>query len=545
MSYSIPALILGLGAAQAAYIIYKPTLESALKVQLTPFLTVWAYVLPAMMATIVPLLSSLIPILRALRVNLNEALSKSRAKTKMVTLTIERSTQGVSSFNAAVGLMLAAFGFGIHYFLPLALLSNNLTLLFNIFLCVLFGMILGLVCIASNFTQALQSALGHVVFLLLYFENNAMKNLVRANLMYHQKRNRKTSLLFSISLSFIIFLTVSSNVEIRSLQYQYRKAIGADFLISSNLFWDTGLPVSIESLSRLEDYAVGSPLITGFAWVTWPLHQIHPKYKSTTVSSYGKINFKSQRVFGVSPSFFDIMPSDTFQASAYDLTTESYSPSEQLYTRKGQFSAVLSSYYQLIYSLKTFVSKIVLNVIQVSGKRQITNYFPITPMFFCKSSPLFNLVNFPKSSQDLLISLPKFLELTNGTLSSVYEIPIRYFFIKLSPSIKSSEYSKIKRELAGLLTYETLRDGQDELKGTKQALSVLNITFESVSGLIMIITFFSLSSSMYVNIAEQTREIGILCALGLSKKGIFRVYFYESFILLIAASIIGVSMIFF
>jgi ABC-type antimicrobial peptide transport system permease subunit len=44
---------------------------------------------------------------------------------------------------------------------------------------------------------------------------------------------------------------------------------------------------------------------------------------------------------------------------------------------------------------------------------------------------------------------------------------------------------------------------------------------------------------MYTNINEQTKEIGILRAIGARRFFVWRLYIYEAFVLLIAASILG------
>jgi ABC-type antimicrobial peptide transport system permease subunit len=68
----------------------------------------------------------------------------------------------------------------------------------------------------------------------------------------------------------------------------------------------------------------------------------------------------------------------------------------------------------------------------------------------------------------------------------------------------------------------------------------LEIVFNTVIGITMFLCFFSLSSSMTANIMEQTKEIGILRSLGYTKSRITMLYIYESFILVIASSLLGV-----
>lgn len=56
----------------------------------------------------------------------------------------------------------------------------------------------------------------------------------------------------------------------------------------------------------------------------------------------------------------------------------------------------------------------------------------------------------------------------------------------------------------------------------------------------MFLCYFSLSSSMSANLYDQTKEIGILRALGFTRVRIVLLFVYEAFILVIASSLIGV-----
>ena len=56
----------------------------------------------------------------------------------------------------------------------------------------------------------------------------------------------------------------------------------------------------------------------------------------------------------------------------------------------------------------------------------------------------------------------------------------------------------------------------------------------------MFLCFFSLSSSMSANLFDQTKEIGILRAMGFTRFRIILLFVYEAFILVMASSFIGV-----
>ena len=75
------------------------------------------------------------------------------------------------------------------------------------------------------------------------------------------------------------------------------------------------------------------------------------------------------------------------------------------------------------------------------------------------------------------------------------------------------------------------------MKGT---LSMLNIIFSSVIVIMMFLCFFSLTASMSANLYDQSKEIGILRAMGVTKGRIRILYFYEASIIVFASCLLGV-----
>lgn len=69
---------------------------------------------------------------------------------------------------------------------------------------------------------------------------------------------------------------------------------------------------------------------------------------------------------------------------------------------------------------------------------------------------------------------------------------------------------------------------------------ILDFIFSAIIVITMLLCLFSLASSMSANLLDQTKEIGILRAMGFTKTRIKMLYFYEAFILVIASSLLGV-----
>jgi len=130
-----------------------------------------------------------------------------RSKTNAVFIKIlDKSKSGNTSY-IMFGTIAVLYGLSIYYFLPLAMLSFNFSLILKIFFFILIGMLMGLSLLAFNLQRFLEIVFTYVF---LFFEKKSMKMMVIKNLSAHRMRNKMTSIIYSIALGFIIFLVVSA-----------------------------------------------------------------------------------------------------------------------------------------------------------------------------------------------------------------------------------------------------------------------------------------------------------------------------------------------
>jgi ABC-type antimicrobial peptide transport system permease subunit len=80
----------------------------------------------------------------------------------------------------------------------------------------------------------------------------------------------------------------------------------------------------------------------------------------------------------------------------------------------------------------------------------------------------------------------------------------------------------------------------DDIQTLNQVTVILNIVFSVIISITMFLCFFSLCSSMSANLLDQTKEIGVLRAMGFTKTRIKLLYFYEAFVLVGASCMLGV-----
>jgi FtsH-binding integral membrane protein len=163
------------------------------------------------MGLIIPVVSSILPIMQAMNKNLGDSLSATRSMTKGVKVAIEEQNSFASKTPYLLFGLLASFsGIAIYYLLPLSIINLNLGLLLNIFFVILLGMISGFTLMASNFQRVLEL---FFTYTLLFFETKSMKHLIVKNLTAHRESNKLTSIIFSLTLACIIFVVVAANLQ--------------------------------------------------------------------------------------------------------------------------------------------------------------------------------------------------------------------------------------------------------------------------------------------------------------------------------------------
>ena len=71
------------------------------------------------------------------------------------------------------------------------------------------------------------------------------------------------------------------------------------------------------------------------------------------------------------------------------------------------------------------------------------------------------------------------------------------------------------------------------------ALELLDAVFMIIIAVMMLLCFFALQGSMTANLYEQSKEIGVLRALGITRWRICMLYFYEALLLVFASCLLG------
>ena len=78
------------------------------------------------------------------------------------------------------------------------------------------------------------------------------------------------------------------------------------------------------------------------------------------------------------------------------------------------------------------------------------------------------------------------------------------------------------------------------MQSTNSILELLDTIFGIMIVIIMFLCFFALQGSMSANLYEQTKEIGVLRAIGFTSLRICILYFYEALLLVLASCLLGI-----
>ena len=576
LAYSLPAWLLGLLVSQGISALLLGSLASTAGINTGGGLTGRAVGISTALALAIPLVGSIGPIRAALGTSIREALDQDRPKATAVEYKLQRSQDGrVSLPLVAFGLLMTVFGFCIYYLLPLALLSLNLSLFFNIFFWILVGLLLGLVLLALNFEVLLERGLAGLF--LSWWEHGAIVKLSLANLIAHRRRNRQTTIMYALSVAFIVFVTVAANQELQSATYAAQQEAGAPLTVRPPAPPDAAdMPGSLylSTMQALDSTLVrlkASGKVKDHAWVTWSFQGTASAegVEGPDMLNLGRVAGRTVRPRGLSPRFWRATYPQYTEVGTAD-TRSGLPLAEQYYSARGSQGVSVSSFFALPNVLAAAVGQDVL--LQTKGLAGATS--PDTTQdaetagqgsgtfgvareragvvtrdrarlhSLMDASSGLSFTAFASGSRTATMSVPSLLQALRARGVVRTPLSLRYSRMVVMPTEEAADpggLDDIKAQLVQAVGPGgwTVGDVRDSVEDLQQILLVLNFFFSLLTVVALALCFFSLLASMVANIAEQQKEIGILLAVGLRPSHMIRVYVYEAFVLVVSASIMG------
>eukprot|EP01103_Thecamoeba_quadrilineata_P013162 TRINITY_DN3567_c0_g1_i2.p1 TRINITY_DN3567_c0_g1~~TRINITY_DN3567_c0_g1_i2.p1 ORF type:complete len:1198 (-),score=214.19 TRINITY_DN3567_c0_g1_i2:59-3133(-) len=616
--YGLPGLVLGLSCSFALNVPMMDLISTYTVLTPNYVPSVQSIVVAFVLGLLMPLVSNILPIKRALSRTLREALDLYHQTVNEVKVTVQRLDDlDLSPWIISVSLFLVLAGFLVYYLLPYCIIFLNIPLFLTILNFILIGMVIGAATVAS-----LIEPLGErvVLFLLLSWNRDRpLSVLVSKSLSGHRPRNQKTAVMLTISLTFIIFSGSMLTLQTGSLQDDVRYGLGSTIVFFTPTRWKPLDRVCVsEFLNKypLLGYSSDSHVFNNSHLSQYSAYNRHTQNSSMPSLRYSFVSYDMTMEAGVNEIRLSNLGGSLakrvrLQGVDMDLMkstyTKYYIPSELakdvgFETVDNNYDVITSLYAAPDGSPKKEAPPRVVSGIESTTKDKLTWEEPkevygdeieiviseamregaqldtSRPMqleiftaegqsikYLCKAhsllrkAPGFYFSSYKETARKspVLISMPTYMhimERVNAVYLSNqppnYVLP-RYYSthepsaLKVMVRVQDNATRESRMDIVnGLLNCaedETVVavDTEEILVTVQSSTDLLIVFFQFVSLVASVVCFFGLWLSFAANIRENSWELGVLRALGLTANQVLRVYIYEALCIVVTSTILG------
>ncbi len=540
--FSLPAFVVALGFSFLILNIINGVIKEELNTDLNIGITLDSFFLAFVLNFLAPIIAAIFPIRNILKKNIATSINTMLNKTQGVKIEVISLQKKELTSLIIFGLLTFIYGASIYYFLPLSLISMNFGMIGAIFLWILFGILLGFVLLSQNVENLLQKIL---TYILLFFTKSYTKLLILKNLAAHRLKNKKSSLMFSLSVGIFIMASVGFDIILQTTKNMIIMQNGSEILVygedDDDYFYPGDMVISMKELFKRN-------LIESFSLYTLNLNEVCLESKFY-ITNYGKTTNSAHNILGVNSAYFSATTPHDLKIFLQNNKYKDFTPSEQLYLEdyrgKIGISAILD--YEFNANLE---SKIFLKI--TKGQKEMQ--FLSKPAFLLDSAGGLSMNSQPSMfiTRDAIISFPQYLDIlqkcrnyfseksTEFRFIGYENLPIWGMNIKPKESASEQDIDEISSILkyngppgVDLWFYSSLNSRLDKVS------NIIFLIFYIISSVVLIFCLFNLTASMTINIFEQKKEIAIMRSLGMKKRHVIFIYIAEAFILILTSSIIG------
>ncbi|EFC47009.1 FtsX domain-containing protein [Naegleria gruberi] len=596
MYFAIPAIIIAMVLAFLVNILVEYVLQVVIS---TPSLNLYffwaAVVVPIALGFGIPIIANVIPIRHAMSRTLRDSLDIAHQTFNETTVKmIKLEELGLEPWQTGVSILLVIIGFVVYYMIPYSFIFTDLPLFFFILNAILLGMLVGLCIIAVVLEPFFEKI---ILNLILCGPERKLKTLISKNLAGHRKRSRKTFLMFTLSVAFIVFAGVVFSLQSANIRANVEAFLGADIVvISTNSRYSLPKDKLNEAiaLQNSRNKTIEAP-VKGHAYQSFSIANI-PFFTGSRFSSLAY--FPNRRVVynAVDRNFLSVVKSKYFlytyidSSFTYNITDEKPDVFQSLYDNAGQalvdgekvgfapsivYSGVKLNFednYTLTFDPASQYSQYIdivaseamrpsvgigiktptdLRFSGINSKTGTQNYVDFigksrclaykVPGFFYSSYEL------TASGSPVIITMDAYKKIARSVAKSVglttYNDEVYYqkLFIKLKDEITTFEVQDVFNALQASVSsdFTSIQNVRDLVGSTETATLVLMAFFNIVAAIAIILCFFMLAVSFTANVRDNSWEFGVLRSIGLSVNALIRAYIYEALCLVISAFISG------
>ncbi|KAM9942337.1 hypothetical protein ACTFIT_005717 [Dictyostelium discoideum] len=576
--FTVPSIILGLIISQIfLFIIIDQLKRFTNSDEISNYLTVDSIVYSILLGFLIPMVSLILPIRKALSFSLGEQLDTSRSNIssshQITTIDKDSTDSEYRKFVSLIGLSLSALGIVGCFLLPKLLLSGNFSSLLALLFGLLILVLISAIFLMMNFHLIISKTLVYLITLIDPFAKNIIRIILYKNLISHKKKNKSTMFMFGVSVSLIIIINCLFLVQVEISNASNKQYFGSLLKIETSTFIKReDLSNITQCLDRIIDDENNG--LDSYSLRSMEFSEFSQPDKKSIVSDLAKTKTLKSSLWAVGPTYFSELMEDYFQVSSVskNLKTDKDVDFNQngdmtdlstiLYSKDSMNKLILTqSQKKLMYLdekggpdeflLSNYIEINNYTKIDPSGKNQQQNVTfnwigrnVMKPLAYLKTAGTFSVSEIPDEdlTQSVITSFPAYVGLSGGNIDSVRNIPVSVILLKpksLDDDLIDSLQYKISEtclfnknsESPYIIRYKDSSNSSDKLN---------SLFFDFATVLSMIISSFSLISSMFTSIKNQSKEIGILRSIGLSNFKIYKIYIIEAFTLSFGSCIIGI-----
>ena len=426
------------------------------------------------------------------------------------------------------GLVLTALSVVVFFVLPTAVLSGNPSLIGTVVLCLLVSILLGFTLTMVGVLPWLQRFL----VLATGWAFGPAAELAGRNLDRHRRRHTTTALLFTLSVSLVIFLASLVALASRTALALVEHTHGADIKIH-NFRTDGG---SLKSdLTRLEGVRAVSEARF--------LHSRTEAGIAYDVVVSDLVGMKDLWIvpFGVDADLAKVLYAGQVVCDAGDpgaLTKlgKAAAPAESKMPGSNAVPPVILS-----TAAARFLDVTAGDQVQLSfrmGSERSDGRFRVAAV--CSSIPGFD--NF-RSRVALAVGsgvMMSLLDFERMSRAAPAEAGQAFYFVQANGNAaRQKAVAKHIREQFDLRYRFGVSCTAEQKENARAIYWVTQVLFGLLLGVAVIIAVFALIASMASTVLERRREIGVLKALGMRRRELFRLFLAEAVVLTLSAGVAG------
>jgi len=224
---------------------------------------------------------------------------------------------GLDLWQTFLALFMILAGFVTYYLVPYAFTFRDFQLFLAILLAVLLGMLVGL-CILSLAVQPYGERF--MVWAMLWGPHKKLRPIVRKNLSGHRSRNRKTAIMFTICIAFIVFAGVMFSLQAVTISDNVKVFFGADLLVTAP---DLTEALREDEMSAFLDNEIArrksgeNSVVVDYAFVTFPMAMME-LVSNVDVANLPEFPEFSTRLFGLQENYASVVYNEFFVPSEAD-----------------------------------------------------------------------------------------------------------------------------------------------------------------------------------------------------------------------------------